>query len=210
MSKLRSYKKILLEPAKHRIFLTIIFFIAAFLIFLLSGHSWERGSITDIMMRLASLTLIMVGTFGRIWCSLYLSGKKNKELVVVGPYSLTRNPLYLFNLIGALGLGLGSQNLLVLALIAIAFGLFYPSVIRAEERQLEEKYGEAYRQYKESVPGFFPRTLALQEPEKLEVYPRKIRNVIMESTWFVWIFIIMAVIETLRKSGILPVLWRIP
>jgi hypothetical protein len=161
-------------------------------------------------MELGGLVLVMVGTYGRIWCAIYLGGRKRRELVVAGPFSVTRNPLYLFNLIGALGLGVASRNLLVLALILIAFGLYYPAVIQAEERELEQRHGDTYRNYQASVPRFLPHTLSFQEPETYEVYPKMVRKVIMEAMWFVWLFILIEVIESLHEAGILPVLWRIP
>ena len=43
---------------------------------------------------------------GRLWCSVYIAGKKNRELVKVGPYSVCRNPLYFFSLVGAIGAAL--------------------------------------------------------------------------------------------------------
>jgi len=205
-----SFKQIFLRPENYRILLSRIFGVVVFLIVLFTAHSWEDRGVTDITMELAGLALIMVGTYGRIWSSIYLCGRKKRELVVVGPFSLTRNPLYLFNLIGALGLGFASENLLVFALITIAFALYYPLVIKAEERELEKKYGDTYRNYKATVPRLFPRTLSLQEPEKYEVYSRMVRKVIMEAMWFVWLFILFEVIESLHESGILPVLWKIP
>jgi protein-S-isoprenylcysteine O-methyltransferase Ste14 len=36
----------------------------------------------------------------RLWCSLYISGYKNSQLITSGPYSLCRNPLYFFSFVG--------------------------------------------------------------------------------------------------------------
>jgi hypothetical protein len=32
-----------------------------------------------------------VASLGRMWCSLYIAGSKDKELITNGPYSLCRN-----------------------------------------------------------------------------------------------------------------------
>ena len=42
------------------------------------------------------IILIMVGIIGRTWCAMYIGGNKLNRLVTEGPYSLTRNPLYVF------------------------------------------------------------------------------------------------------------------
>jgi protein-S-isoprenylcysteine O-methyltransferase Ste14 len=49
---------------------------------------------------------------GRTWCSLDISGRKKRELVTVGPYALVRNPLYIFTLLEAFGIGAQSGSML--------------------------------------------------------------------------------------------------
>jgi protein-S-isoprenylcysteine O-methyltransferase Ste14 len=58
---------------------------------------------------------------------------------------MCRNPLYFFSLIGAIGLGLASENLLILGLIMIFFLVYYPFTIIAEEAKLEITFGYSYR-----------------------------------------------------------------
>lgn len=86
------------------------------------------------------LTLGMVGvslaTVGRLWCALYISGRKNNTLVTSGPYSLCRHPLYVCNFLGIVGLGAMTESLMVTAVLASAFALMYPAVIRTEDRFL--------------------------------------------------------------------------
>ncbi len=49
------------------------------------------------------ITAIFVAIAGRAWVLLYIGGRKNSELVTYGPYSITRNPLYVFSLTGITG-----------------------------------------------------------------------------------------------------------
>jgi protein-S-isoprenylcysteine O-methyltransferase Ste14 len=77
--------------------------------------------------------------------------KPSTTIVTAGPFGYTRNPLYL----SVMGIGVG---------ISIAFGTWWPiaflvatfpvlefGVVRREERYLEAKFGDPYREYKRRV-----------------------------------------------------------
>ncbi|TGS89835.1 isoprenylcysteine carboxylmethyltransferase family protein, partial [bacterium M00.F.Ca.ET.177.01.1.1] len=49
--------------------------------------------------------LIFLGIVGRLWSTLYIGGRKSSEVVTGGPYSITRNPLYVFSTVAAAGVG---------------------------------------------------------------------------------------------------------
>lgn len=42
------------------------------------------------------LAAIVLSIVGRAWCTLYIGGRKKAEIVDRGPYSISRNPLYVF------------------------------------------------------------------------------------------------------------------
>lgn len=71
------------------------------------------------------LIAIMVCVLGRAWCSLYIGGRKKQEIVTCGPYSLCRNPLYVFSFIGAFGIGAQTGSLTV-GVAAQRAGMFVP------------------------------------------------------------------------------------
>src|SRR6187402_2966911 len=93
------------------------------------------------------LVFLAIAAFGRIWCLVFIAGKKNDELVMDGPYSTSRNPLYVFSFIGAVGFGLAVENPFLAALIAITFAVYYRVIVRREEVFLESAFGEIFRQY---------------------------------------------------------------
>lgn len=80
-----------------------------------------------------------------------------QKFVVRGPYRYVRNPMWLGMLIAHLGVAffLTSPTLLVLTLIF--FILAHPYLVLREEKELEERFGEAYRQYKSTVPRWIPK-----------------------------------------------------
>ncbi|MGA9063715.1 MAG: isoprenylcysteine carboxylmethyltransferase family protein [Terracidiphilus sp.] len=81
---------------------------------------------------------------------------KNRELTVVGPYSHTRNPLYLGSMLIAAGFALALFTWPVALLIAAGFAAIYIPVIASEEQFLRATFPE-FDAYCRSVPRFIPR-----------------------------------------------------
>ena len=97
-----------------------------------------------------------VGVMGRIWCSLFISGYKNNKLVTFGPYSMCRNPLYFFSLIGVIGVAMTTQTFMIPLFVIILFAFYYPYVIQNEQIFLLSAYKDEYVEYIKNVPSFFP------------------------------------------------------
>jgi len=73
------------------------------------------------------------------------------HLVTTGPYSLTRNPIYLANFILMIAFGLVLSSLwLFIAAILAAIGEQKLGIER-EEAYLERRFGKAWRDYKKKV-----------------------------------------------------------
>jgi len=77
-------------------------------------------------------------------------------LIITGIRARVRHPIYLahFSEMLAWTLGTGLFVCAVLTAIAILGGIF---LIRAEDAELEERFGEPYRAYRKSVPAILPR-----------------------------------------------------
>ena len=81
-----------------------------------------------------------------------------------GPYALMRHPLYVGNLLIAWGFLLIFNNPWAYLFCGLSFVLLYQVVVMVEEQQMEERTGEAYRQYIASgVPRFLPDLRRLPE-----------------------------------------------
>ena len=80
-----------------------------------------------------------------------------KELVAVGFYRYTRNPMYVGILAAILGhfLWFGYWNLLIYAVVV--FFAFNTFVTYYEEPTLKRKFGVAYEDYLKRVPRWIPR-----------------------------------------------------
>jgi protein-S-isoprenylcysteine O-methyltransferase Ste14 len=80
-----------------------------------------------------------------------MPNKPSEHLVTSGPFSFTRNPIYLANTLLMLGIGLiiGSIWFLLLALLA-AF-VTQKLAVEAEEKHLADRFGKRYRDYSKRV-----------------------------------------------------------
>lgn len=203
-------KKILFEVTKSRVVVSRIFGFVILVLVLFTGHSFDQGTIIDILFEVSGLFLLTICSLGRLWALMYISGYKRQKLITDGPYSIVRHPLYFFSLTGALGIGLASENLLILALIITFYLFYYPFTILAEEEKLISQFGQAYLEYMKRTPRFLPKLSLYKEPEMYQVKPHKFVRNFADGMWFIWIFILLHFAEMLQDSGILPVILRIP
>src|SRR6185437_11552886 len=81
---------------------------------------------------------------------------RSDAFVTAGPFAYTRNPLYLGNVLLALGFGLLAPAI-GWAFINIADMAFVVMLIRWEERGMRQRYGEQFEAYCARVPQLFPR-----------------------------------------------------
>jgi protein-S-isoprenylcysteine O-methyltransferase Ste14 len=99
------------------------------------------------MIILSGIFLIIFG-----WRTIY--GAKGK-LVTTGIYAQTRHPQYLGFILLTAGIDFLWVTFSTLLLWPILVFLYY-RLAKEEEREMEEKFGEAYREYKKTVPRFVP------------------------------------------------------
>lgn len=175
-----------------------------------AGSRWESGTLAHEAIEWAGIALIVFCIIGRTWSSLYIGGRKTKELVQYGPYSVSRNPLYLFTFIGAAGAGaqLGSVTLgLITAFIAWAV---FSIVVMKEEAALLGKFGNPYRNYLARVPRFLPKLSLFRDLDVVEVRPRLVRQTFIDACVFLLAMPIAEGFEHLQEMGLLPVLFQLP
>ena len=81
-----------------------------------------------------------------------------EALIQSGPYSLTRNPMYLGHLIFMLGLT-GSFRSRLCALILVANGAWFHQRVVADEARLAVQFGTEYADYRSRVKRWIPGVL---------------------------------------------------
>jgi protein-S-isoprenylcysteine O-methyltransferase Ste14 len=84
--------------------------------------------------------------------------KHEQRLVTGGIRERVRHPIYLGHLLELIGWTVGTGMVVVLSLLM--FAVFTGVVmIKMEDEELEQRFGEQYRQYRERVPAIVPRIL---------------------------------------------------
>lgn len=77
--------------------------------------------------------------------------KTATALVDSGVYRFTRNPMYLGMALLYAGLAFAFASAGALLLLPVVIGIIQTQVIAREERYLETKFGDVYREYKQRV-----------------------------------------------------------
>ncbi len=126
-----------------------------------------------ILFRLGAL-VVLLGEAIRLYASGFIV--KLDRVTTGGPYAVVRNPLYVGSFVSAMGAAVVAGNLSCLALFLLFFGLVYPPTVLAEERELEEKFGDEYRAYKARVPRFVPALGAERPPSDARFDPATFRR----------------------------------
>ena len=198
-----------LEPVRQRTRIHTIQAgaLAAVPIFFLAQPAWQ-GTAHEFI-EIAGIVLVFACIVGRMWSILYVGSKKNKELVTSGPYSMTRNPLYFFSCIGAVGVGLMYGSVVVaLALGLIAYGVLAATAAK-EADYLRTMFGPAYEAYSRRTPIFWPKSQLYEDAQEVYFSPKALRKTLLDGILFLAAFPIIETLEYLHASGTLPILFHL-
>lgn len=170
---------------------------------------WGEGDFHEAMESIG-LCAVVVSIVGRAWCSLYIGGRKKAEIVSTGPYSISRNPLYLFSYVGAFGVGAQTGSLtLALLFVAIALLVFHFTIAR-EEAWLSAQFGAAYDAYRARTPRLGPDFSKWRDEAELSVRPQFFLTTLRDGLVFFLAVPIFESVEWAQAAGWLPVLVRLP
>ena len=190
--------------------LSALFLIVCIGFALVTHHSWDLGSGFDIGMDIAGVLLVLAGVAGRVWSTLYIGGRKNRELVTKGPYSLTRNPLYFFSFIAGVGITLELENLYLIIAFLVAFPVYYHFVIKSEERRLAKLFPAEFEAYRRSTPAFFPRFSSMDFSGMTIHSAGLIKKCVLDGAVFLLMLCAAVAIEHIQEMGLLATLITVP
>lgn len=177
---------------------------------LFSDSFWPSGSILHESTEMLGYALIFLCIAGRSWCSLYIGGRKKEQLIEEGPYSVSRNPLYLFSVLGGVGIGLQAGNLTTGLVCGLFVFAIFSVVIQREEIFLISRFPAAFAGYVSRVPRWGPRLSRWQSSEELLVRPRFVLITFRDALGFLAAIPLFEVVEWAQSAGWLPVLLHLP
>jgi protein-S-isoprenylcysteine O-methyltransferase Ste14 len=152
---------------------------------------------------------ILVGILGRTWCAMYIGGNKLNRLVTEGPYSVTRNPLYVFSAIAAFGLGAQVGSAVFALICALATLAIFALVIRHEEQALADRFPAEFARYKSRVPRLAPNFRGWQEAETILVRPALVRRTFWDASLFLLAAPALKALESLREASLIDPFFRL-
>ncbi|MDI1266494.1 MAG: isoprenylcysteine carboxylmethyltransferase family protein [bacterium] len=179
------------------------------LMFALTSSAQEAGSPELKAIRWIGILAIVICILGRTWCTLYIDGRKIEQLVTVGPYSVCRNPLYSFTILGVAGMGAQHGSLLLAAVFCMFTWLVFLVVVMLEESFLADMHGAMFASYVRSTPRFLPNPRLWRDVFTVTVRPSKLLRTFGDGLCFLIPIPLDAVFERLQGSGTLPVLLRL-
>jgi protein-S-isoprenylcysteine O-methyltransferase Ste14 len=126
----------------------------------------------DIFDFLGLLT-VLSGTFLRMSARGHkkIHSRKGHGLVLSGPYTLVRNPMYLGSFLMGSGFVLIVWPWWALPLFSCLFYLRFRRQILKEEKHLMEIFGETYENYCRKIPAMIPHADKLLKVRFTEVFP---------------------------------------
>lgn len=187
--------------------------LAILIVFMILGLLFARSNWDEDIhefIEAIGIGLIGIAIIGRIWSILYIGGQKGTSIVRSGPYSITRNPLYLFSSIGAGGVGAQTGSVLAAILFAVSCVLVFGYVIIREERHLFDRFGSVFSEYVEQVPRLFPNFALFQDSETLTVKTKAVYSTFFEGLIFFVAKPGFEIVEFLQDANYIHPLFSIP
>lgn len=168
---------------RWRMHLTLAALLVAWVGAGLSPPFLQNGSLSAVLADYVGWLMFFGGLSLRFWATRFIGGRKSREVICGGPYSLTRNPLYVgtFLMILSLSFFLKSPTFAVATAIVIAY--YCVAVVPLEERHLRDVFGVDYSNYCENVPRWLPRVGAIYSPP-VTVIPQPMQNEARRAVWW--------------------------
>lgn len=150
------------EAAPNRLPWPPLIYLAAIAIAILLGVfyplPWISRPLSDILFAAGIVCIIAVVAIYagavrtmRAARTTIMPNRASEHLVTSGPFSFTRNPIYLANTLLTIGLGLVTGNLWFILLALIGAFATQKLAIEREERHLDARFGKRYRDYAKRV-----------------------------------------------------------
>lgn len=189
-----------------RLRLTLLYFLALLAATAFCAPQYTPGP----MLQAVAVSSIAFACLGRIWCSVFIAGRKDATLVTDGPYARCRHPLYMLSFVGGIGLALATGSVSFVVATALVLTLLLARAARHEERRLAARHPHAYADYARSTPRWWPALSRGSLPDTLLVQPALLWKAFVDAGAFFLLYALLLAAQALRLSGITPTLVVLP
>ena len=169
----------------------------------------REGNLWHEVIERSGVLCVLIGIIGRTWCSMYIGGNKLNSLVTDGPYSVSRNPLYLFSAIAAFGVGAQLGSIVFALLCAAATVAIFTVVVNHEERALAGRFPGEFALYRARVPRFLPNICQWHDAEAILVRPSLVHRTFRDALLFLLAVPGVRALDSLRDAGLVEPLFRL-
>jgi protein-S-isoprenylcysteine O-methyltransferase Ste14 len=132
---------------RYRGWLGLVFFIPAIAGVVFSRPTVADDTLPDYFMTVMGWLCFMLYLTFRIWATMYIGSRKDKHLQDQGPYSISRNPLYLGSFCFGLATAFCLQSLLLLVVVTVVAVIYLRWIIPVEEKVLLGVFGRRFHDY---------------------------------------------------------------
>jgi protein-S-isoprenylcysteine O-methyltransferase Ste14 len=119
--------------------------------------SWRTALSVSFLLLAGILSWTGARSLGRQW-RIDAGLNPDHELVTLGPYRYVRHPIYTSMLFLLVGTGFMVAPLPMLLLSTVVFMTGTEIRVRIEDRLLDSRFGDRFREYKRTVPAYIPFT----------------------------------------------------
>jgi len=154
--------------------------------------------------------LFISGAIFRWWAILYVGGKKLQTLVVDGPYSITRNPIYLGTCLLTLSAAVFSQSLIFFVAVLAVAVVYVRFTVKDEESSLLALHHDRFREYCQRVPRMVPDFRLLHSPRSVDVQLTGLRAEFRRTCRWAWIPLLCLILSQLRSESWWPIWFYMP
>jgi protein-S-isoprenylcysteine O-methyltransferase Ste14 len=180
------------------------------LVLVATSERSDTPGVAGLLLQLAGLACVACAALGRVWCSVFIAGYKDAELVRTGPYAALRHPLYALSLLAMLGFGLTARSATLTVALLLVFAALYARAARAEDRFLRAAHGEAFERYADTVHAFRPRWLAYRVPQSLEIRPRVLWKAFLDAGTLLGLWGLLVLADALQRAAVTPTWMALP
>ncbi|MBB3454474.1 protein-S-isoprenylcysteine O-methyltransferase Ste14 [Rhizobium sp. BK313] len=184
--------------------------IAFVLLTIFSRPQLPETSFANVVLEQLGLLLILAGIFGRLWSILYVGGRKNKQLVTTGPYSMTRNPLYFSSMLSIAGVCMLFGSVFIMLLFAVIMFCLFIYTAKREASYLQHIFGAEYDNYARNTPLFWPKFSRMKNDPEVIISTYTLASTFRDALLLVALIPLSELLDYLHSNGYLVARFIVP